>query len=122
MLGDLSFTPQVGSMDFMGMDREEFREILEEIRTVRMPFGRFGPKEFPPERVPLMDLPQEYLAWFRGQGFPQGRLGELMEIVADLKDLGMEDVFESMRRIKGGRADVRKKRNRRGQSIDFNEG
>ena len=50
------------------MDREEFRELLNDIGNYHMPFGKFGPKDFPPRGVPLYDLPPEYLAWFAERG------------------------------------------------------
>ena len=34
---------------------------LAEIEKTRMPFGKFGPKSFPPAGVPIYDLPAEYL-------------------------------------------------------------
>ncbi|MDG1357882.1 MAG: DUF3820 family protein [Akkermansiaceae bacterium] len=91
-------------------DREEFRAILVEIGDFHMPFGRFGPKDFPPRGLPIMDLPEEYLAWFQQRGFPNGRLGELLEMVWSIKDVGMDGVFDPMRKARGGRRSMRKPR------------
>ncbi|MBT8044181.1 MAG: DUF3820 family protein [Verrucomicrobiae bacterium] len=107
-------------MEFAGFDREEFRALLGEIGNTFMPFGRYGPKEFPPHGVPIYDLPPEYLQWFAGKGFPRGRLGELMAVVGEIKEVGMDSVFDPMRKARGGRVSVRKKKNRRGRSEDFN--
>lgn len=95
-------------MDIPSGDREEFREILAEIGDTNMPFGRFGPKSFPPRGLPIMDLPEEYLAWFQQRGFPNGRLGELLEVVWGIKDVGMDSVFEPMRTARGGRHSIRR--------------
>ena len=95
-------------MDFTEIDREDFRNLLIEIGQVWMPFGKFGPKDYPPRGVPIMDLPPEYLSWFKERGFPKGRLGELLESVCDLKEVGMDTVFEPMRKMNGGRVSVRK--------------
>ncbi len=95
-------------MDFTEIDREDFRNLLIEIGQVWMPFGKFGPKDYPPRGVPIMDLPPEYLSWFKERGFPKGRLGELLESVCDLKEVGMDLVFEPMRNVNGGRVSVRK--------------
>ena len=46
---------------------------LEAIRKMRMPFGKFGPKAFPPDGIPIYDLPAEYLGWFAAKGFPKAR-------------------------------------------------
>lgn len=95
-------------MDFTEIDREDFRNLLIEIGQAWMPFGKFGPKDYPPRGVPIMDLPPEYLSWFKERGFPKGRLGELLESVCDLKEVGMDLVFEPMRKVNGGRVSVRK--------------
>ena len=71
-------------MDIPSGDREEFRAILGEIGNTSMPFGRFGPKDFPPRGLPIMDLPEDYLAWFQQRGFPNGWLGELLEVVSKM--------------------------------------
>ena len=106
-------------MDFTEIDREDFRNLLNEVSNSYMPFGRFGPKEYPPWGVPIYDLPPEYLQWFAERGFPKGRLGELMAIVAEIKEVGMDSVFEPIRQAKGGRFSIRKKKNRRGSEEKF---
>ena len=95
-------------MDIPSGDREEFRELLVEIGDTNMPFGRFGPDHFPPRGLPIIDLPEEYLAWFQQRGFPNGRLGELLEVVWGIKDVGMDSVFEPLRKVRGGRRSIRK--------------
>jgi len=111
----------MSEMDFTEIDRDDFRNLLLDIGNMMMPFGRFGPKEFPPHGIPIMDLPPEYLHWFRERGFPKGRLGELMEAVCEIKDVGMDCVFDPMREARGGRVSVRKRKNKRGDSVQFEE-
>lgn len=103
-------------MDFTEIDREDFRNLLAEIGRTRIPFGKFGMKEYPPAGVPIMDLPPEYLSWFKERGFPKGRLGELMAIVCEIKDVGMDSVFDPMRSAMGGRFRLRPSKRR---SFDF---
>jgi len=105
-------------MDPTGIDREDLRNLLEEIGRMRMPFGKFGPKEYPPRGVPIVDLPAEYLAWFRERGFPQGRLGELLETVFEIKQNGADGVFEPIRQANGGRIRLRRERPK---EFDFGE-
>jgi len=81
---------------------------LEQIGRYRMPFGMFGPKHYPPLGVPIYDLPAEYLAWFALQGFPEGRLGELLRLVYQTKADGCDGVFNALRRKAGGRCKLRK--------------
>lgn len=100
------------------IDREDFRNLLQEIAEARMPFGKYGREHHPPDGFPLYDLPIEYLIWFKERGFPRGRLGELMEAVCDIKSCGMDEVFEPMRRAVGGRARLHPSRPR---TFRFNE-
>lgn len=92
------------------IDREDFRNLLNEIGRTRMPFGKYGPKEHPPRGYPIYDLPTEYLTYFKERGFPKGRLGELMEWVWELKANGMDPVFNPLRQAAGGRTRFKPKR------------
>lgn len=102
--------------DITEIDREDFRNFLAEIGAAHIPFGKFGIKAYPPSGVPIMDLPEEYLAWFKERGFPKGRLGELMELVFEIKAVGMDSVFDPLRQARGGRFPLHGKRPR---SFDF---
>jgi uncharacterized protein (DUF3820 family) len=75
---------------------------LEEIARTAMPFGKYGPKAYPPSGVPIYDLPVEYLGWFLSHGgFPKGRLGALLQIVYQMKVDGLDSVFDALRKSKG---------------------
>ena len=54
------------------------RKEMEELLSYRMPFGRFKNQK-------LVNLPVEYLIWFRRKGFPEGKLGKYMQIVLEMK-------------------------------------
>lgn len=83
---------------------------LAEIASTTMPFGKYGPEHFPPRGIPLYDLPVEYLQWFSRKGFPQGRLGELLRVLHQLKVDGCDEVFDPIRRRRGGRTSLRESR------------
>ena len=108
-------------MNWTEIDREDLRNLLGEIGEWTMPFGKFGPKEFPPNGVPITDLPPEYLAWFKDRGFPAGRLGELLEMVFEIKSCGADMVFEPLRKARGGRHSLRKRRAKRFEFEDEDE-
>jgi hypothetical protein len=97
-------------MDFTEIDRDDFRDLLGQIGKTYMPFGKFGPNFYPPNGVPIMDLPPEYLSWFKERGFPNGQLGELMAHVCEIKDVGMDQIFDPLRTVNGGRVSTRKRR------------
>jgi uncharacterized protein (DUF3820 family) len=88
--------------------QEAMRADLDAIGSTHMPFGKFGPTHFPPEGLPIYDLPAEYLAWFANKaGWPKGRLGALLQIVYQMKADGSDLVFEPFRRRAGGRSKLR---------------
>src|SRR3954454_11347682 len=80
---------------------------LAQISRTWMPFGKFGPKAFPPEGIPIYDLPVEYLGWFAKTSWPRGRLGELLRIVYQMKVDGADMAFDAIRRRAGGKASLR---------------
>lgn len=87
---------------------EDFALLLQELSNYCMPFGKFGPDRFPPRGVPLIDLPYEYLAFFKSKGFPNGKLGKLMEFVYYAKLDGADPpLFDDLRKANGGRTSLR---------------
>jgi hypothetical protein len=55
-----------------------------------MPFGKYAGRR-------LIDLPEPYIVWFAQQGFPPGKLGELLRAVYEIKLNGLEYLFEPLR-------------------------
>lgn len=96
-----------------GMNPEDFRRLLGQIANARMPFGKFGPDAVPPHGAWIIDLPIEYLAWFKERGFPKSPLGELLEAVYDIKSHGMDALFDPMRQQHGGRSKLRPQRKKK---------
>jgi uncharacterized protein (DUF3820 family) len=46
---------------------------------------------------PLLDLPEPYVVCFAQQGFPRGRLGEMMALLYEIKVNGLEYLFEPIK-------------------------
>lgn len=65
-------------------------EDLLALANMKMPFGKYQGKV-------LVDLPEEYLLWFQGKGWPEGRLGQLLALCLEVKTNGLESIFEPMR-------------------------
>lgn len=66
------------------------QEYLIDIANFRMPFGKYSGRR-------LIDLPEEYLLWFRKKGFPNGKLGQLLEMTLEIKIEGLESVIAPLK-------------------------
>jgi uncharacterized protein (DUF3820 family) len=56
---------------------------LIKLATMEMPFGKYK-GQF------LIDLPEPYVVWFHQNGFPEGKLGELLGLLYEIKLNGLE--------------------------------
>ena len=54
-----------------------------------MPFGRF-------KGTRLIDLPEPYVVWFKGQGFPAGKLGQQLALIYEIKANGLEKLIRPL--------------------------
>lgn len=54
-----------------------------------MPFGRFKGQR-------LIDLPEPYVVWFKGQGFPAGLLGQRLALIYEIKLNGLEKLIRPL--------------------------
>ena len=66
------------------------KNILPAIARTKMPFGKFKGRL-------LIDLPEPYLVWFARQGFPKGKLGEMLQTVYEIKINGLEYLLKPLR-------------------------
>lgn len=69
---------------------ETSHQELQELAAARMPFGRYRGRL-------LIDLPEPYVVWLAGQGFPAGRLGRQLQTVYEIKRNGLEYLFAPLR-------------------------
>ena len=67
----------------------DHRALLELVE-MRMPFGKYAGRR-------LIDLPEPYVVWFARQGFPEGKLGEMLQTVLEIKVNGLEYLFAPLR-------------------------
>jgi len=65
-------------------------EDLERLVGQAMPFGKH-------QGCPLVDLPADYLHWFAREGFPEGRIGRLLQLMFEIDHNGLRDLLTPLR-------------------------
>jgi uncharacterized protein len=63
---------------------------LLELARMRMPFGKYAGRL-------LIDLPEPYVVWLAGKGFPAGKLGRMLSTIHEIKVNGLEFLFDPLR-------------------------
>ena len=66
-------------------------EALQQLVTMKMPFGKY-------KDTLLCDLPVSYLEWFQRKGFPDGKLGMLLETMYVIRINGLMQLLEPLRK------------------------
>ena len=69
----------------MPMDNEKLLEAINQT----MPFGKYAGRK-------LLELPEPYLVWFNGKGFPAGKLGQQLALIYEVKLNGLEDMLRPL--------------------------
>ncbi len=67
-------------------------QLPQELLIMKMPFGKYEGKI-------LCNLPISYLEWFKRKGFPNGKLGMLLNTIYEIKINGLEYLLDP---LKGG--------------------
>ncbi len=67
-------------------------EILKELITAKMPFGKYKGRK-------LCDLPVYYLEWFAAKGFPPGKLGMQLATLFEIKTNGLGEILEGLKKL-----------------------
>lgn len=65
-------------------------QLLLQLVNMKMPFGRF-------KGLLLCDLPVSYLEWFQRKGFPEGKLGILLQTMLEIKMNGLDYLLEPLK-------------------------
>ena len=64
------------------------QQLLEAINQT-MPFGKY-------QGYKLLDLPEPYVVWFHGKGFPKGKLGQQLALIYEIKLNGLEKLLRPL--------------------------
>jgi uncharacterized protein (DUF3820 family) len=66
-------------------------QLLLQLVEMKMPFGKF-------KGMLLCDLPVSYLEWFNRKGFPEGKLGVLLQTMLEIKMNGLDDLLKPLKK------------------------
>lgn len=66
-------------------------QLLNDLVTMQMPFGKYK------GRI-MCDLPESYLVWFHQEGYPPGKLGEMIATLYEIKLNGLEYLLKPLRK------------------------
>ncbi|MEO9946201.1 MAG: DUF3820 family protein [Paraglaciecola sp.] len=64
-------------------------QLLLEAINQTMPFGKYAGRK-------LLHLPEPYLVWFSNKGFPNGKLGQQLALIHEVKVNGLEQMLEPL--------------------------
>jgi uncharacterized protein (DUF3820 family) len=65
-------------------------QILLQLVSMKMPFGKY-------KDTLLCNLPVSYLEWFERKGFPEGKLGMLLQTMFVIKSNGLEHLLTPLK-------------------------
>ncbi len=68
-------------------------QLLLQLVSMEMPFGKY-------KGTLLCNLPVSYLEWFQRKGFPEGKLGMLLQTMYEIKLNGLEYLLEPLKKKK----------------------
>ncbi|WP_121069373.1 DUF3820 family protein [Maribacter vaceletii] len=68
------------------MKIEPDKKKLIELAHYRMPYGKYKGRY-------LVDIPEPYYTWFYQKGFPEGKLGNLLSAMHEIKVNGLESLI-----------------------------
>ncbi|MCD6067536.1 MAG: hypothetical protein K0S33_2362 [Bacteroidetes bacterium] len=72
-------------------------QLLVDLIRMKMPFGKY-------EGWQLYKLPVSYLEWFNRKGFPQGKLGMLLQTLYEIKLNGLDYLLIELSKQLGNRS------------------
>lgn len=64
-------------------------QAMKEAINTTMPFGKYAGRK-------LIELPEPYLVWFHQKGFPQGKLGQQLALLYEIKLNGLEGMLKPL--------------------------
>ncbi|RMZ50614.1 hypothetical protein EB822_07650 [Flavobacteriaceae bacterium PRS1] len=67
-------------------------QFLVKLANTKMPYGKYKDRF-------LIDLPEYYVVWYNNKGFPKGQLGNMLQLVYELKLNGLEHLIRNIKKM-----------------------
>ena len=67
-------------------------KYLVKLANTKMPYGKYKDRF-------LIDLPEHYIVWYHNKGFPKGQLGNVLQMVYELKLNGLEHLIRNIKKL-----------------------
>lgn len=71
------------------MSAESLSQEVLAAASMAMPFGKYKGRR-------LIDLPEPYVVWLQGRGFPPGLLGQRLALIYEIKLNGLEKLIRPL--------------------------
>ncbi|MDO6838320.1 DUF3820 family protein [Paraglaciecola chathamensis] len=72
------------------MPEQPNQQLIDTVNQT-MPFGKYAGRK-------LLELPEPYLVWFSQKGFPEGKLGQQLALMHEIKVNGLENMLQPLLR------------------------
>ena len=72
---------------FAAMDNK----VLLDLVSTSMPYGKYKGRK-------ICDIPEHYLVWYHSKGFPEGKLGMLLNTMYEIRLNGLEYLLTPLRK------------------------
>lgn len=66
-------------------------QLLKDLVTTPMPYGKYAGHV-------IADIPEHYLMWMGREGFPKGKLGQLLALMYEIRLNGLEKLLVPLRK------------------------
>lgn len=66
-------------------------QLLKDLVTTTMPYGKYAGHV-------IADIPEHYLMWMGREGFPKGKLGQLLALMYEIRLNGLEKLLVPLRK------------------------
>lgn len=74
------------------MDEFPFEpQLLKDLVNTPMPYGKYAGHM-------IADIPEHYLMWMAREGFPKGKLGQLLALMYEIRLNGLENLLAPLKK------------------------